>query len=115
MRLSDSQRRISGEGVIDLVGFLQALRKTGYGVGVSQEVPCEARYRVGGLLKAGISSRLSLGDGMTDGFLPRSGRQMSHFKCSLCTRGWSEFHPTPRRLSVLQSQNGRIPLWNFSC
>jgi hypothetical protein len=83
---------ISGEGVINLVGFFQALRKTGYGVGVSPEVPCA---------KAGISSRLSLGDGMIDGFLPGSGRQMSHFKCSLCTRGWSEFHLTPTQAQCL--------------
>lgn len=37
-QIRDNERLLPGEGVIDLVGFFQALRKIGYGDGVSPEV-----------------------------------------------------------------------------
>ncbi len=37
-QVQDSQRLMPGEGVIDLVGFFQALQKIGYEDGLSPEV-----------------------------------------------------------------------------
>jgi sugar phosphate isomerase/epimerase len=37
-QVRDNQRVMPGEGVIDLVGFFKALKKTGYQDGVSPEV-----------------------------------------------------------------------------